>query len=201
MNNVFPQYEKMTLSYFEVTTPVLKEAAATVEDYLSDIATARLRGLGISFLGQNGIGKTMLASIVMGAAKDAGFKIECIELATYIDLWQEMFRISDEDRIEYVNDQLRYIKRCHFLLLDDLGREHESVSGWSNERVFDLMRYRHNRCLPTLITSNLPLPELDTRYSEGMSSHLHGSSLFVVMDGEDYRVGKGLADAEWSARH
>jgi len=187
MNDVFPHYRGKTLDGFEANTPILKEAMVTVEGYIARIALARAKGLGMIFAGPNGVGKTHLACCVMTAARETGHKIECIELATYIDLWQEMFRITDEDRIEYINDQLRYIKRVHFLLLDDLGREHESVSGWSNERVFDLVRYRFNRGHPTLITTNLPFDELDRRYTEGMSSFLHEATVKVWMEGEDYR--------------
>ena len=60
------------------------------------------------------------------------------------------------------------------------------------------MRYRYNRGTPTLITTNLTLDELDERYGEGMSSHLQGSSIVVLVDGEDYRVRN--ADASWSDR-
>ena len=205
MNDVFPQYRDLTLEQFEATSPGLVEAVTMVNGYIERIALARAKGLGLTFLGQSGIGKTMMASIVMGAAKNTGHKIECIELATYIDLYLEAIRgpvedAIDADRNRRAWDHLRRIEKVHFLFVDDLGREHESASGWSNERIFDLMRYRHNRCLPTLITTNLPLPELNLRYSEGMSSHLHGSSLFVVMDGEDYRAGKGLAYATWADR-
>ena len=198
MNDVFPHYRSKTLEQFEASTPILKAAVNTVEGYIGRIALARAIGKGITFMGQNGTGKTHLACCVLTAARDTEHKIECIELATYIDLYLEMFRVQDADRIEYINDQLRYIKRCHFLLLDDLGREHRSGSGWSGERVFDLMRYRYNRGTPTLITTNLTLDELDERYGEGMSSHLQGSSIVVLVDGEDYRVRN--ADASWSDR-
>ena len=198
MKQVFPFYRDKGLYDFQtLDNPTLEIAVRRVETYIDDLKAMKDRGTGLTFVGQNGVGKTHLACNVMAAAAEAGFKIECIELATWIDLWQEMFRISDEERIEYLNDQLRYIKRVQFLLLDDLGREHESASGWSNERVFDLLRYRHNRNLPTLITTNIPVDnpdaetDLNRRYTEGLSSFLQEASIIVVMAGEDYRWIKG----------
>jgi DNA replication protein DnaC len=207
VNKVFPQYRDKTLDDFEATTPILKTAIEVVSDYTGKIALMRATGRGLTFVGQNGVGKTHLACVVMAAAMDARHKIECIELSTYIDLWQELWGVQksdyDEDleRAHYLREQLRYIKRVHFLLLDDLGREHESVSGWSNERVFDLLRYRYNRCLPTLITTNIPIEnpqakmDLKRRYSEGMSSFLQEATIIIEMEGEDYRW-KG-ADSSW----
>ena len=211
MNDIFPQYRGKTLDNFEAVTPNLKEAVIAVQDYINDLGDMKDAGRGITFMGQNGVGKTHLACCVMSAAKGyqprptvRPYKIECIELSTYIKLWQELWRVSksdydeDQERAHYLGEQLRLIERVQFLLLDDLGREHASDSGWSNEQVFDLLRYRWNRRLPTLVTTNLQLPGLDRRYTEGMSSFLHEATVLVIMDGEDYRVAN--ADASWTDR-
>ena len=203
MKKVFPQYLDKTLDNFEATTPNLEKAVKVTRNYIDNLKEMKDQGRGITFVGENGVGKTHLACAVLSAVRSPDrdqwltrkpVSIECIELATWIDLWQETFKLSGEDeRYHYISDQLRYVKRVSFLLLDDLGREHESVSGWSNERVFDLLRYRHNRCLPTLITTNIPIEngdapmDLKRRYSEGMSSFLNGTSVIFEMEGEDYR--------------
>lgn len=202
MKQVFPYYLDKTLDAFEASNPSQEKALAITWGYISDLPGMKATGKGLTFVGQNGVGKTHLACNVMAAAGQAGFKIECIELSTYIDLHLEMFRVNgrlregfdeDSERSFYLDDQLRYIKRVQFLLLDDLGREHESASGWSNERIFDLLRYRHNRNLPTLITTNIPVDnpdaetDLNRRYTEGLSSFLQEATIIVEIEGEDYR--------------
>lgn len=204
MKSVFPQYRDKTLDDFETDdNPTLETALKVSRAYVADLKEMKGRGRGITYAGQNGVGKTHLACAVMGEAKGAGYKIECIELSSYIDMHLEMFRVNARLRDGYEEDQersfdldqrLRYIKGgADFLLLDDLGREHESQSGWSNERVFDLLRFRFNRRLPTLITTNLPFPELNQRYTEGLSSFLLEATILVGVEGEDYR-------ATWAAR-
>lgn len=79
------------------------------------------------------------------------------------------------------------VKGADFLLLDDVGREHESASGWSDDKVFNLLRFRHNRCLPTILTTNVPIEQLEERYTEGMRSFLQEATVIIPMEGEDYR--------------
>jgi DNA replication protein DnaC len=199
MKAIFPQYQDKTIDDFEITNPGLERAVDVSRGYITDLKAMKDRGQGITYVGPNGVGKTHLACAVMREAMGSGYRIECIELSSLIELHLEMFNVNarlkqgyeeDYERSFELDARLRYIQmKARFLLLDDLGREHESVSGWSNQRVFDLLRYRHNRCLPTIITTNLPFAELDTRYTEGLSSFLRGATTVVVMQGEDYRCG------------
>jgi DNA replication protein DnaC len=198
---IFPRYRGKGLDDFEVTNTSLEKAVEVTRSYISDLEAMKRSGKGITFAGQNGVGKTHLACAVMAAVGDAGYKYECIELSSYIDLNLEMFRVTsrlkvgyeeDEERSFELDKRLRFIKnRADFVLLDDLGREHESQSGWSNERVFDLLRFRHNRNLPTLITTNMPFDELDNRYTQGLGSFLHEATILVGLESEDYRCGMG----------
>lgn len=198
MKEVFPYYRDKTLDDFETTTESLEKAVTATRNYIIHLKEMKGQSKGITYVGQNGVGKTHLACSVMAAASDAGYRCECIELDTYIDMYLEKFglntRISkfgyddDGERALELDDHLRYIEmQAQFLLLDDLGRETESRSGWSNHQVFNLLRYRHNRGLVTLVTTNLPFRELDTRYTEGLASLLEEATITVVMEGDDYR--------------
>jgi hypothetical protein len=55
-------------------------------------------------------------------------------------------------------------------------------------QLFDTLRFRFNRGLPFLLTSNLGLPELRDRYSEGMTSLLKEATTIVGISGQDYRA-------------
>jgi len=200
---VFPFYRGMKLIDFEVTTPVQEKAVEVVKEYIGNLDQMQKEGKGITFVGENGLGKTRLACHVMKAVARTDHWYACVELSTYVNLYLRLFSLNhlvqtgqsymeDVERASDYMDQIRFIEEIsQFLLLDDLGREHESGSGWSNEKVFDMLRYRHNRCLPTIITTNQPLPALGERYSEGLSSFLQEATIIVEMDGEDYRWTKG----------
>jgi DNA replication protein DnaC len=198
MKHVFPHYQGKSLDDFEATTSSLERAVNITRDYIIDLKAMKAQGKGITFVGQNGVGKTHLACAVMSAVDEASYKYECIELDSYIGMYKEKFSLStriskygydeDGDQALELDERIRCVERyAQFLLLDDLGRETESHSGWSNHQVFNLLRYRYNRDAPTIITTNLPFPELDARYTEGLSSFLHEATILVVMEGEDYR--------------
>jgi DNA replication protein DnaC len=197
MKEIFPLYQNKGLDDFKIIDPGLEGAVDVTRRYIADLKIMKEQGKGITFVGPSGSGKTHLACAVLSAADEAGYRCECIELSTYIDMYHEKFSLSarlkagydaDYERDYDLDERLRYIERqAQFLLLDDLGRETESQSGWSNHRVFNLLRYRHNRGLTTIVTTNLPFRELDARYTEGLASLLHEATILVVVEGEDYR--------------
>jgi DNA replication protein DnaC len=78
-------------------------------------------------------------------------------------------------------------RSADWVLFDDVGREYPSESGWSQSEFFDTLRTRWNRGLPSLLTSNLPMADLASRYTEGLASLLMEATAVVQVDGEDYR--------------
>ena len=100
-----------------------------------------------------------------------------------------------------VDDHIRRIigktrLRADFVLFDDVGQEYESASGWSNSQFNDVLRFRFNRGLPSILTSNLPVAEWAKRYSDSMASFLHEATTIVALTGEDFRrKGSGWNEA------
>src|SRR5262249_37603003 len=59
------------------------------------------------------------------------------------------------------------VKKAKLLILDDLGSQ--SSTPWAQEKLFQLLNYRYNAQLPTVITSNVRLPEQDPRIRSRMA--------------------------------
>lgn len=59
-------------------------------------------------------------------------------------------------------------READLLVLDDLGREHLSGTGWSEDRLFQVIGYRHSEMLPTFFTTNLAPAELAQRVGEAI---------------------------------
>lgn len=205
MNHVFNPYLGMTMEDFSVLNDSHRSAVATVGKYIENLDIVRENGRGLVFLGPNGVGKTALASIVLNAVAEHGYRIEAIELAAYVGLCKDQFSLSqimrrtddDEwvDRYVKTRQHVRSIrgitKRCaDWVLFDDVGREFPSESGWSQGEFFDNLRSRWDRGLPSILTTNLPMEELDLRYTEGVTSLLLESTTVIVMEGDDYRCRK-----------
>jgi DNA replication protein DnaC len=204
MKGVFRRYRGQTLDDYQPTHETQHDAKEIVRVYIEDLELHRVAGQGITFMGPIGVGKTTLASVVISAAREKGYRVESIEMSAYVQLIKDSWRLDNltrEDYEEYceqadeVHDRLRYIQGqgrspkqgADWLLLDDVGREYASESGWSGQQLFDLVRFRYNRRLPTLVTCNLRLSELDNRYTEGLTSVLTECSFMVGIVGDDYR--------------
>lgn len=69
--------------------------------------------------------------------------------------------------------------RIKVLVLDDVGKEHHTASGFANDELDLLVRTRHNAGLTTIYTTNVPLKSWTTQYSASMQSLIERSSLVI----------------------
>lgn len=56
------------------------------------------------------------------------------------------------------------------LVVDDIGKEHMSASGWQKNMLHHLLRTRFNNGLPTIVTTNIKLDAWDTLYGVATES-------------------------------
>ena len=63
-------------------------------------------------------------------------------------------------------DVMGRYQRAGLLVLDDIGVEQVTGSGWAEDRMYQLISERHDQGRPAVFTSNLPLKELGQRYGE-----------------------------------
>lgn len=202
MRSVFPAYRDKTLEDFQIRHDSHRVALGKVEKYRANLDQHRTTGYGVTLIGPNGVGKTMLACCgVLREAQERGYRVEAVELSNYVSLHKELFglqfliKAGHDDSVDRYVEVKRHIRSIQgllkrsadWVLFDDVGREYPSESGWSQQEFFDTLRFRWNRNLPTVLTTNLPLADLDRRYTEGLGSLLAESSEVIMVEGDDYR--------------
>ena len=79
---------------------------------------------------------------------------------------------------------LTQIEKTHLLILDDFGEQ--STTPWAQEKLYQVINYRYNAQLPTVITTSKALEELEGRISSRLADHKM-STPFALM-APDYRT-------------
>jgi DNA replication protein DnaC len=68
------------------------------------------------------------------------------------------------------------------LVLDDVGKEHASASGWQKNMLHHVLRTRFNNGLPTIVTTNLKIDDWEAHYGSATQSFVHESFIYINMD-------------------
>ena len=133
-------------------------------------------------LGPNGTGKTHLAAAIAAHRVEAGDRVA---FATVPDLLDELRATFDPDSAERFDTLFRRLRDVDLLILDDLGA-HQS-SAWAQEKLYQLLNYRHLGRRPTVVTSDLELTRLEPRIASRLGD-LQVATVYELRV-PDYRMG------------
>ena len=137
------------------------------------------------FIGNTGLGKTFLSSCIakeiIQKDKTVLYQTAPIMLDTIIDY---KFNKNNSSNTTYKN-----LLDVDLLIIDDLGTE--SLNNIKFTELFNIINTRllnqNNKCLKTIISTNLNLPILNKTYGERITSRLVGNYNICRFFGEDIR--------------
>ena len=133
-------------------------------------------------IGPNGCGKTHLAAAIANQSLEEGAVVLFAVVPDLLDHLRAAFAPNAPE----VYDQLfAKMREAELLILDDLGAQQSS--SWANEKLFQLLNYRYNMGMPTVITAN---PKGLQGVDERIRSRLSDISLvetIVLERAKDYR--------------
>ena len=135
----------------QVEKDSLVEAKQACEDFARE-----LRGW-ILLEGTYGSGKTHLAAAIANHSVSRNAPTLFITPSDLLDRLRSGYTSSDmgfEERF----DEIRNVR---LLVIDDFGTQ--NVTSWGQEKLFQLLNYRYINKLPTVITTNLILDEIESR--------------------------------------
>ncbi len=130
-------------------------------------------------MGGFGCGKTHLAAAIANEVISLGVETLFLTVPDLLD-WLRYTYSSSETTYEQRFEEIRNI---HFLVLDDLGTH--NATEWAREKLFQIINYRYIHKLPTVITTNLNLMQIEDR----VSSRLQDRELVVKVEiaAQDFR--------------
>ncbi len=131
-------------------------------------------------MGGYGCGKTHLAAAVAHEVVAAGTPTIFLTVPDLLD-W---LRYAYQDPEVTFEERFEEIRSIQLLVLDDLGTQ--NATPWAQEKLFQIIDYRSLHRLPTVVTSNSSLDEMDGR----IASRIQNPDLvqLVAIHAPDYRA-------------
>lgn len=145
------------------------------------------------FLGVHGCGKTHLAAAIANHQLRAGKPVFFAVVPDLLDHLRSTF--SPESKVTY-DELFEKVKTSPLLILDDLGTE--SSTPWAQEKLYQILNYRYNSRLSTVITVAGFLEGIEGR----LASRLQDPKLsnVITIFAPDYRSQTRTSDDSKSSR-
>lgn len=177
-----------TLKDFDVKgKSELKKVKGLVQAYIEDLDNNFENNKGLFLYGSNGVGKTMLSSIILKEAYRHRYTSRRSTFVEYVDKYTKVWNAKSAEEKATLEDELyTYYKAVEFLVLEEVGKEIDSKV--SASILEDLLRYREDNGLVTIVCTNLNIPLMTERYGESCISLLKGNTTPVMIECEDKRA-------------
>ncbi|MFC1995538.1 ATP-binding protein [Chloroflexota bacterium] len=119
------------------------------------------------FMGVTGCGKTHLAAAIVNYRYQAKKPAKFVVVPEFLDHLRSTF--NPESKTSY--DQLfESVKNAPLLILDDFGEQ--STTPWAREKLYQVINYRYNARLATVVTTRYSLEEILEEIESSISSRL-----------------------------
>lgn len=175
--------QKLKISDLSVPSDKYRKVLEHIESYIDIMDLVPLSELGgICFMGSNGTGKTLLASLILKEAYTCRYSCKRITFTQYVSIYTENWGNSDSPSSPLTAED---IKNVEFLVLEEIGKEIDSKV--TAPILEDLLRYREDNGLVTIICTNSDVKSLTARYGESIMSLIAGATTRITLTGTDFR--------------
>lgn len=168
-------FRDKTFATFDTSLPGVREALEVAQRYAEDPQG------WLVLSGGYGVGKTHLAAAIAHERLASGQSVFFSIVPDLLDHLRAAFAPSSEMPYDELFDKVR---EAGVLVLDDLGAE--NATAWATEKLFQIINYRYNYHMPTVVTTN---HRLLSHMDERIRSRLSDRSFVrnVTIDSTDYR--------------
>jgi DNA replication protein DnaC len=176
------RFREATFESFVASTP----AQATVLSATRAFAAAFRpdQGAGLFMIGPPGVGKTHLACAIARAVIEQHCQVSYVATAREVirDL-RDTWRSRRPDRSEA--DVIEFFGEVPLLVLDEVGGGFASDT--ERAQLFDVIDRRYRLRRPTVVASNLPVPEIRTVVGDRSYDRLREGARTLLLDWPSHR--------------
>lgn len=185
------RFEQFNFEYYDsVASPAHRanahKAYAAAREFVENCEARESAGLGLLFIGPVGSGKTFLAACIANALIERDKRVLFLVVPDLLDELRATF--SNKGEFSEI-DLLDTAREIPILVLDDLGAH--NYTEWTRNRIYSIINFRLNQQLPTVITSNLSLEDMENYLGDRTTSRLlQMSRVFRLTCDQDIRLRK-----------
>jgi DNA replication protein DnaC len=152
--------QRLTFDSFQPDAPGLTEAVrANLHDVYETARSYASEPIGwLVLLGGYGCGKTHLAAAIANYRLALGNPVLFVVVPDLLDHFRAAFSPNSEVNLD---ERLESVRNSPLLILDDLGAH--SSTPWAQEKMYQILNHRYNTRLPTVVTTNERLEDIDPR--------------------------------------
>ena len=188
-------FDSFDLSYYDDThDPDMGKSPRRNMEIIYEMCVEYARKFGrnsmnLFFIGEPGLGKTFLSACIARVVAENGHSVVYDMASSVFSKFEDAKFARTDDTDEARAEINRYLE-CDLLILDDLGTEMKT--SFTVSALYELINTRLVTGKKTLISSNLSLQELQSRYSKQIMSRLEGDYEVLTFCGDDIRKKRNM---------
>lgn len=163
----------------------LKSIKTFITDYIDNLDDNVEDNRGICFMGSNGVGKSLLSCIILKEMYKHRYSCRRVTFSSYITAYTESWGANKSEKDVLESELFEKYKGVEFLVLEEIGKEIDSKI--AKPILEDLLRYREEHGLLTIICTNLTPQTLKESYGASVCSLINGNMTVIMIDSEDKR--------------
>lgn len=146
-------------------------------------------GRGLLLWGRNGTRKTTLAAAVATEVQWSSihYQVYMVRFADYKNALTATYSKDESPEKEEAKKVLRMAEKATLLVLDDIGQEHRTASGFTESTLHELIRRRVEDARPTVVTTNVEPDDMYSVYGPSFDSFRKEAFETLNLSGPDSR--------------
>ena len=187
------RFDNFNYDYYKDNLAEIKKAVKLAQDF-SDAVVNGQAADGLILTGRAGHGKTYLACCIANVLIRKNIATLFTVVPDLLDQIKSTYNKGEGQPDYNEKDLLDTAREVHVLILDDLGAH--QYTEWAQGKLFTILNHRINFNLPTVITTNLSLEEMDKFIGERAASRIIQLCQPIKVEADmDIRMQKRLSKA------